>query len=96
MPYFSQISTSTAMTGAVLAALASFLTADLVVYPKFGNLTAILLDAVITVLILLEMAYITGTGFSPAGLVLVAALIALGEWYFHKYLDRQFFRRRRR
>lgn len=96
LPYFTKLDTTAAILGAILASLASFLAADLVVYPKYGNLAAVLLDAVIATLVVLELGYITGTSFSLAGLGLVAALIAAGEWYYHKYLDRVLFARRRR
>lgn len=96
MPYFSQADTSISILAAILAALATFLTADLVVFPKYGNFTAVLLDAVITTLILLEISYVLGTGINPAGLGLIAVIIAAGEWYYHKYLDKLFFARRRR
>lgn len=96
LPYFSKADSTISIIAAILAALATFLTADLVIYPRYGNLTAVLMDAVITVLVLLEIAYITETGYNPVGLVLIAALIASGEWYYHKYLQRMFFSRRRR
>ncbi len=96
MPQFSQADTTMAIVAAVLAALASFLTADLVVYPRFGNLAAILLDTIISVLVLWEISYITNASITIPGLVLILVLLATGEWYYHKYLQRLLFTRRRR
>jgi len=96
MPHFSQADTTVAILAALLAALATFLTADLVVLPKLGNLTAILLDAIISVLVLWEISYITGASLKVPGLLLILVLLVAGEWYYHRYLTRLLFTRRPR
>ncbi len=76
--------------------MASFLTADLVVFPRYGNLPAALADALISAVVLMEISYLAGAPITWTGLALLAALIAAGEWYYHKYLGRVLFSRRRR
>lgn len=91
MPLFSSISTANAVMAGLLAAVAAYLTADLVVYPRYGNLPALAADVLITVAILLEFSYLAGTSLTPAGIGVLSALIAAGEWYYHLYLNRVLF-----
>jgi hypothetical protein len=96
MPAFSAVNTGKAIISALVAAVASFLTADLVVFPRYGNLPAALADALISAVVLMEISYLAGAPITWTGLALLAALIAAGEWYYHKYLGRVLFSRRRR
>lgn len=96
MPSFSGMTTANSVIAALVAAVAAFLTADLVVFPRYGNMVAVAADAVISAAVLLEIAYIFGTTLSWPGLGLITALIALGEWYYHSYLNRVLFSGRRR
>lgn len=97
LPFFSPLVLSEAILISIVAALAAYLTADLVVLPRYGNWPAIGADAVIAVLIAWELTPTLGNGaLSPVGLMFVAAAVALGEWYYHGYLIRTFFNNRRR
>lgn len=96
MPMFSGAGAGDAMLAALVAAAASFMTADLVIYPKYGNLAAVIADALITALVLAEVLFLSETTVSWPGLALVTVLIAAGEWYYHSYLARLLFSGRRR
>lgn len=96
MPLFSAASAGVSVTAALVAAAASFLTADLVIYPKYGNLPAAISDAIISAVVLLEISYLVEAPLSMPGLALLVILIAAGEWYYHAYLGRMLFYRRRR
>lgn len=96
MPYFSAAGTATTITAALLAAVASFLTADLVIYPRYGNIPAVAADVLVSATVLVEISYIAETPVSLPGMALILILIAAGEWYYHAYLGRVIFNRRRR
>ncbi len=96
MPLFSSATAGDAVIAALVAAAASFLTADLVVYPRYGNIPAVAADALISAAVLMEMSILGGDPLSWTGLALITALIAAGEWYYHAYLRRVLFSRRRR
>lgn len=96
MPFFSTASTGSSVIAALIAAAASFLTADLVVYPRYGNIPAVAADALISAVALMETAYLAGTPLSMPGLALLAVLIGAGEWYYHTYLGRVLYSGKRR
>lgn len=96
MPMYSAASAGVAVMAALVAAVASFLTADLVIYPRYGNLPAVVADAVFSSVVLLEISYLAETPLSLPGLALLAVLIGAGEWYYHIYLGRALYRRRRK
>lgn len=96
LPFFSEVKLSGAIIIGIVAALAAYLTADLVVLPRYGNWPAIAADVIIAILVTWELTPILGDkSLAPAGLIFVAAAVALGEWYYHGYLMRTLFNRRR-
>lgn len=95
MPLFSRLNTGDTIMAAFLAAAASFLTSDLLVYSRYGNLPAVVADVFITAAVLLVMSYMAGTTISVTGLIFIAALIAVGEWYYHLYLAKALSPRKR-
>jgi len=94
MPMFSAANTGDAVVAALVAALAAYLTADLVVFPRYGNLPAVAADTLISALVLMEISVMGETPISWPGLGLLAVLVAAGEWYYHGYLSRLFSARR--
>ena len=96
MPLISGIGTGEAVMAALAAAVASFLTADLVIYPRYGNIPAAVADALISAVVLWEISFLAGAPLSWPGLGLLAGLIAAGEWYYHPYLGRMLFARGRK
>jgi len=95
MPMLSAITVSNAVLAAVLAALGSFLTADLLILPKYGNWPAVAADVVISGIIIMETSYAVQAPLSISGLIAVTAVLAAGEWYYHSYLRRMLFNRKR-
>ncbi|MCL6610664.1 MAG: YndM family protein [Peptococcaceae bacterium] len=96
MPLISGIGTGEAVMAALVAAVASFLTADLVIYPRYGNVPAAVADALISAAVLWEISFLAESPLSWPGLGLLAVLIAVGEWYYHPYLGRVLFAGRRK
>ncbi len=96
MPIYSSANIKEAIITAVVATLAAFLTADLVIYPYFGNLPGIVADALITMLVMTEMSKSLGTNLSWVGVFLIIGIIIIGEWNYHLYLDRTLFPKRKR
>ncbi len=96
-PLFCQISLAKAIILAFIAMIACFLTADLVILPKWGNIPAIIGDMLITVAIsLIYAGFIFKAWPQIGGVLLLAALIGFGEWYYHRYLLQVFFRGKRK
>lgn len=97
IPFISTVSLTGAILTALAATLASYLTADLVILPRYGNVAALAADAVITVAVAWEFALFLYNGsLHPLGMLLLAAVVVAGEWYFHGYLLRSLFRGRGR
>lgn len=96
MPLFSSTSTANSVLAGFLAAVAAYLTADLVIYPRYGNFPAVVADALISAAVLVEISYLAGTPLSLPGIGILSVIIAAGEWYYHSYLRRVLFSRRRR
>ena len=96
MPYFSTTGAATSIVAALLAAVASFLTADLVIYPRYGNIPAVAADVLVSGIVLVEISYIAEAPVSLPGMAVILVLVAAGEWYYHAYLGRVIFNRRRR
>ncbi len=69
MPLFSTVTVKGAVITAFFAALAAFLTADLVVYPRYGNIPAVLTDVVITIAVLVVMSLRAGSISSWFGML---------------------------
>jgi hypothetical protein len=96
LPFVSPANLSEAILIAVVATLATYLTADLVILPRYGNVAAIAADAVIAVAVALEFTLILyNVPLKPLGMLLIAVVTAAGEWYYHGYLLRVLFGRGR-
>ncbi|MCL5057986.1 MAG: YndM family protein [Actinobacteria bacterium] len=96
LPILGGVDTSHAIFIAALAALASFLTADLVVYPRYGNMLSIVVDVLISAVVLVELTLLFNFKVPVYAYITSLALLAGGEWYFHSYLGRVLFPGRRR
>lgn len=74
----------------VALTLLAYVVGDLWVLPTYGNWTAVAADAGIAVLGLWALPPILGTPDIGFGTIILAALIlAVGEYYFHRYLRGQ-------
>lgn len=97
LPFFSSVKISGAIIIALAATLATYLTADLVVLPRYGNLPALAVDAAIAVLVAWEFALVLyNASISVPGMLFTAVAVIAGEWYYHGYLFRILFNRKGR
>lgn len=95
LPPAAGITTSTAVAAAVAVTLVSYVIADLMIFPRYGNRIAVAADVVLALLISSEAAWVLeDAGITLVAMTLVALLIGLGEWYYHKYLARLIFKGR--
>ena len=79
--------TQTMITGLILAILA-YITGDLWILPKFGNLAAVLADLGIAALVIwLMMKALPHFVLTATGVWIIALVLAIGEWVFHRYLE---------
>ncbi len=89
LPIFSRLTSGQAILTAIVLTLAAYLFGDLGILPRYGNITAIVADAVIAALII-GLADWTVNGaitLSPLGWILTLGALAVGEWFFHRYLQ---------
>ncbi len=88
LPLFAQINSGQAILIAVVLTVVAYLLGDLMVLPRYGNTTATVLDAVLAAVVIgLSDWMINGfVTLTPAGWVLFLGILAIGEWFFHKYL----------
>jgi uncharacterized membrane protein len=95
LPPAAGITTSTAVAAAVAVTLVSYVIADLMIFPRYGNRIAVAADVVLALLISSEAAWVLeDAGITLVAMTLVALLIGMGEWYYHKYLARLIFKGR--
>jgi uncharacterized membrane protein len=95
LPPAAGITTSTAVAAAVAVTLVSYVIADLMILPRYGNRIAVAADVVLALLISSEAAWVLeDAGITPVAMTLAVLLIGLGEWYYHKYLARLIFKGR--
>lgn len=67
---------------------------DLFILPRVGNYLSILLDLAISYGIVVS--YLTYQGFDDTTVAFTTSLaIGVGEWFFHKYIKRQWFKGRK-
>ena len=90
IPWITPLNLNQALVAAMVATLAAYLTADLVIYVRYGNIPSVAADTAISLIVALEMSFLRGGGgnVSYPGLLLFAVVMAAGEWYFHNYLKR--------
>lgn len=96
LPILGGVDTTYSIFFAAAAALASFLTADLVVYPRYGSGMSLVVDTLISAVVLVEFTYLFNFQVPVYAYITALALLAGGEWYFHSYLGRVLFPGRRR
>lgn len=95
LPPLAKVSTTTAVIAAVVTTISAYLIADLLVLPQYGNRVAVAADGLIAMAVTWEMAWVLENAQVPVpGLLLLALIAGLGEWYYHRYLARLIFRGR--
>jgi len=93
LPPVAKVSTATAVVAAVVATITAYFIADLLVLPQYGNRAAVAADCLLTMAVTWEMAWVLENALIPLpGLALLALIVGLGEWYYHRYLARLIFR----
>lgn len=90
LPPAGNVTMLTAVIAALTLTLAAYLIADLIVLSQYGNKAAVAADMVITLAVVWEVARRMESVYLPIpGLIVIALLIGLGEWYYHtRYLSR--------
>ncbi len=75
---------------ALVATALNYLVGDLLVLPKFGNIIASVADGVVAALTAYIIDYLVPTAFQTSftALALFGVLVAVGEYFFHQYLQR--------
>ncbi len=97
VPLSSEVSVTGAIFIALVATIAAFFTADLVVLPRFGNGPALLVDIIISLAVVWMYAwFLYKTHPTILGFVILAVVLAFGEWYYHQYIKRELFGRGKR
>lgn len=75
---------------ALVGTALNYLVGDLLVLPKYGNIIASIADGVMAALIAYIFDYLVPTAFQTSftALALFGVLVAVGEYFFHQYLQR--------
>lgn len=91
LPIFGRFTSGQAILIALVLTLVGYFLGDLSILPRLSrsaDITAILIDAV-TAIVIIGVADFAFNGFitlNAAGWVLFLALLAVEEWFFHRYL----------
>lgn len=97
LPAIGDITTFTAVMAAIIGTFAAYFIADLVVLSLYGNRVAVLADVIIILAVAYETVHFMEENpyMPPLGLIIIALLIGLGEWYYHsRYLARLIYKGR--
>lgn len=88
LPIFSRITAGSAFVIALVLTLAAYLAGDLWILHRYGNITATIADVVMAALVIgiADVILNSVITVTTSGWIIILALIAFGEWYFHKYL----------
>jgi hypothetical protein len=88
LPIFSQITATQAFVIALVLTLVAYVVGDLWILHRYGNFVATLGDVVMAALVIgiADQILHSTITITAAGWIVTLALIAFGEWYFHKYL----------
>jgi uncharacterized membrane protein len=77
--------------------LLAYVIGDLLILPAANNTAATIADAGIALLLVYLSNFIWNVRLIPFWVALICGLlVAAGEWFFHKYVDRNVFPNRRR
>jgi len=89
LPIFGRFTSGQAILTALVLTLVAYFFGDLGVLPRYGNVTAVIVD-VITAALVIGVADWAINGLitlNATGWILALALLAVGEWFFHRYLS---------
>lgn len=90
LPPAGNVTTLTAVIAALALTLVAYAIADLIILPLYGNRLAVAADVILTLTVTWEIARrVENANLPLPGLVVIALLMGLGEWYYHtRYLAR--------
>ncbi|MDD3653165.1 MAG: DUF2512 family protein [Desulfotomaculaceae bacterium] len=88
LPNFSMLTINDSLVTALVLALIAYAVGDLFILPAYGNPTATVADAVLSavVIYIADLVVNGAMTLSALGWILAIGIIALGEWFFHRYL----------
>ncbi len=88
LPMFARITSGQALITALVLTLVAYFAGDIGILPRYGNVTATVANVIIAAVVIGVADWgINGIiTLNVTGWVLVLALIAIGEWFFHRYL----------
>lgn len=93
LPFFVSIGAADALFIALVLVPTTYVVIDLQLLPKY-NAAALVSEILLSALAVLGGVYVlTDQLPSYGGLLVVASLVGIGEWYFHGYLIRAVFKR---
>lgn len=88
LPNFSLLTINNSLLIALVLAVIAYAAGDLFILPAYGNVTATIADVVLAAVVIYAADLIIhgAMTLSALGWVLALGVIALGEWFFHRYL----------
>ena len=89
LPMFSKVLWWQAIAAGVVLLIFTYVFTDLGILPRYGNTVAVVVD-IIAVALGVVIIYYEFNGrdtITPWGAVIILGLLAVGEWFFHKYLN---------
>ncbi|MHB9094725.1 MAG: DUF2512 family protein [Eubacteriales bacterium] len=85
--YLSNLSVLNTLYVALAVTIIAYLIGDLIILPRTNNTIATIADAMIALLTILAFNYIIPNArISFANALITCAVLAVGEWIYHKYV----------
>lgn len=90
--FMSTLSFSKILLISLAVTIIAYVIGDLLILSKSNNTTATICDAVISFITIYAFYYIPTFGsISITNSIVSAVVVAIGEWFFHKYMARSVF-----
>ncbi len=88
LPMFGRFTSGQAVLTAFVLTMVAYFFGDLYIFRNYGNITAVIADTIVAAVVigLADWAVNGLITLNATGWVLVLALLAVGEWFFHRYL----------
>lgn len=88
LPLMAPVTVGQALLMALLITIVAYLLGDLMVLVNMGNPSATVSDGVIAALLIWLSSAVFLVAIPWWAIIVTAAVIAAGEWFFHQYLSR--------
>jgi len=86
LPFFGQISLTDTLIIAAVVTVITYVLWDLLLLPRYGNWVTTIADGIVDAILIALAPLVLPITVNIYGIILTAVVLAVGEWFFHRYL----------